>query len=351
MHGGDTHLADKLRRLIAYLGVGFAASVAAEFVISFMEASGVRSSGSGTEILIRQVTQALIAIACGLLMLGSFALLVRRQSARRMLLCASVMLLAATVGLLALQVSYANRGSPMRIPWQVVIRQADNWIVRTDALPLLLLAFVGWPELVPQPSGRTDRIPEHNGGAERSSLATRLVRVLSVYALVFGGTSLAILVYLVTTHSMGLPDLRPPVSAADALQQLASVLEWLSGILMIVGAAGELLGRKWGRHFLLIAAVLWLVGTLCSFAWSVLIDATTTRAIRTMYAQMSDDVLMLLGKLEQCVYPVMLLVCLSWREMRVSRNDEKPTGFPPIMSQSPDDAQADRSQSSPEDLI
>jgi hypothetical protein len=66
---------------------------------------------------------------------------------------------------------------------------------------------------------------------------------------------------------------------------------------------------------------------------------------------MADDVLMLLGKLEQCVYPVMLLVCLSWREMRVSRNDEKPTGFPPIMSQSPDDAQADRSQSSPEDLI
>jgi hypothetical protein len=337
MDGGDANLADKLRRLLAYMGVGFAASVTAEFVISFLEAGGAERSGSGTEIVIRQVTQALIAIASGLLILGSLALLVRRQSARRTLLCASIILLAATAGLLSLQVSYAMRPST-ETSWQVVVRQAQNWTVKTGALPLLLIAFVGWPELIPQPSGSPGGIPEHDGGAEQPSLATRLMRVLSVYGVVFGGTSLAVLVCLaLTTHGMGIPDLRPPVSVADAFQQLASVLEWLSGILMIVGATGELLRRKGGRHFLLIAAALWLVGTLCSFAWSVLIDATTTRAVRTMSAQMSDDVVMLLGKLEQCVYPVMLLVCLSWRELRPAASGENPAGFPPILSQSPND--------------
>jgi hypothetical protein len=331
MHGGDTHLADKLRRLLAFLAIGLVVAVIAEFAISLIQAGRSWWSLAGTDSLILQIATALLAIACVLLFVGSLAMLGRRTCARPVLLGGSAIWLVAIVGLIAVQTSGALRGAQPRAAtsWLVVMRQAENWIIMGGALPLLLFAFAGWRELIPQQRVTADESPDDNTGPERSSFATRLMRVLSVYGVAFGGTSLAILVYLAATNGRSLPDLRFPYSFSHAFQQFAAVLDWTTSVALVAGAIGEILSRTWGRRLMLIGAAAWIAGASSSLMWGVLISGGSITAQLPLYA------LFLLGRLERSVYPVMLLVCLRWPEVRSATTSAASAGFQPIMPLAP----------------
>jgi len=338
MDGGDTHLADKLRRLLAFLAIGLVVSVFAEFAISIVESGRSWWGGGGIETTIFRIAAVFLWIACALLVTGSLGMLGLRTWARRTLLGGSAIWLMAVVGLISGQASSALHASQARrvTSWLVVIRQAENWVVMGGALPLLLFAFTGWPELIPEPTEPTGGSRGRDSGAPHSSLATRLMRVISVFGIVFGGTSLAILLYLVVINSRGLPDLRFPRSFSDAFQQFSTVLDWTSGGLLVVGAVGELLGRTWGRRLMLLGAAAWITGALCSLIWAVLISGRSMTAELPLYA------LLLLGRVERSAYPVMLLVCLRWPEVRFATASHSSAGFQPIMPGGPGPEEAPR---------
>ena len=338
MHGGDTTLANKLRRLLAYLAIGLVVSVFAEFAISIIESGRAWWSGGGIETTIFKIAAVLLWVACVLLVIGSLGMLGLRTWARRTLLGGSAIWLTDVVGLISGQASSALRATQPRpvTSWLFVIRQAENWVVMGGALPLLLFAFTGWPELIPKPTKPTGQSWGRDSGTPHSSLATRLMRVISVFGIVFGGTRLAILLYLVAINGRSLPDLRFPRSFSDAFQQFSTVLDWTSASLLVLGAFGELLGRTWGRRLMLLGAVAWIADALCSLMWGVLIIGRSMTAELPLYA------LMLLGRVERSAYPVMLLVCLRWPEVRTATTSESPAGFQPIMPLAPGTDEAPR---------
>jgi hypothetical protein len=149
---------------------------------------------------------------------------------------------------------------------------------------------------------------------------------------VFGGASLLVLIWLAVSGPSSMPLVRLPHTLREAFWQAATVLEWASAGIMVVGAVGELLARRWGRQLVLIAAATWVAASLASFAWTVLLELTRHRGFSGLItARWTSYATMLLNMVNRSAYPLMLLVCLRWPELRDASAARGSAAFQPIM--------------------
>src|SRR3954447_16383301 len=177
MHdGGTSELGTRLRHLLAWLGLLLVGSTLGSFVVAFVQYGSAYWSGPhGLDAVLRWSGMGLLAIACGLLAVGCAGLLGEPEWPRPVLFGGSVVWLAAAIVVLYLFAGQVLRTMPplRSTSWAIFAREAENWLIASSALPLLLLVFVSWPEVIPAPpiAGRPT-----GGGLPfpPSSLSTRL---------------------------------------------------------------------------------------------------------------------------------------------------------------------------------
>lgn len=330
MHdGGTSELGTRLGRLLALLGFMFVSSTVALFVLPYLQSGRTAwGGGAGSEAALRRIGLTLLATSCGLLSAGSTGLLVGRGSwVRRILLAGAICWALSAIVIISLQaIRVLDESGVLREMYlSIYARAAEQWLVMSGALPLLLLVFAWWPDMTPGEA----RTPAQPAGADRPSFPTRLMRVLSIYAIVFGA---GILLVDAMKYRWSLPHLRLPRSFPEAFTMAGGMLEWGSAGLMIVGAIAELLARRWGRPTMLIAAAAWIGASLASVGGDTLVDLSRSRLLATNWTLYGSRVS---AAVSRSAFPLMLVVCLRWRELRAAYTSAESAGFQPIMPPPP----------------
>jgi len=326
MHGGTSVLDTRFRRLLALLGFLFVGSTVALFVLPYLQSGRTAwDGGAGGEAALRRIGLVLLTTSCAFLSVGSTGLLVGRGPwVGRVLFAGAICWTLSAIVIISLQVNriLGESGVLREVYLAIYARAAEQWLVMTGALPLLLLVFAWWPEVTPGEAWA----PAQLVGAERPSFPTRLMRVLSVYGIVFGA---GILLVDAMKYRWSLPHLRLPRSFPEAFTMAGGMLESGSAGLMIAGAIAELFARRWGRPTMLIAAAAWIGASLASLGGDALLDLGRGRLLTTGWTLYGSRVS---AAVSRSAFPLMLVVCLRWREMRAATGPEASAGFQPILS-------------------